>query len=112
MSKSEIKTMSDADYSNLLTTHTRIDGDNLIVDKNYWVFGDPFMRKYEDPILITFVRRDESGIGNANKNVYGKIHRLPEDSIDNYDTKFSYTRDNKTFYESNEINDLIIDFTD
>ena len=105
MSKSEIRTMSDADYSTLLTTHPKINGDNLIVGKNYWVFGDPFMRKYEDPTLITFVRRDESGMGNTNKNVYGKIHRFPETSIDDYDTKFSYTRENMTFYESNEIND-------
>jgi len=94
MPTSEIKSMSDAEYSNLLTTHPKIDGDKLEIGQKYWIFGDPFMRKYQNPILFTFKRRDESGVGNTNKNVYGDD-----------DTKFSYTRDGMTFYEQNETND-------
>lgn len=94
MPTSEISSITDTEYEKLLNTHPKIDGAKLEIGKKYWVFGDPFMRKYQDPILFTFKRRDESGVGNTNKNVYG------EDG-----TKYSYTRDNMTFYEQNETND-------
>ena len=122
--KSKIETMTTEEYlaelqkfkpiewRNQETIERGDDPTTFKIGNIYWCFGDDFYRKYSNPNKFKFKRVDISGLNNnPNKNVYGNIIDK-KDVVEKWETKFSYSREGLTFFESNPttdswVNDLI-----